>query len=70
MKLFWIPIVKTPRKTKIIHCAKTKNNIQAYFNLRICSIQSFFSVDSSLLPSRSLSSILFSRKNQGRKTQY
>jgi len=30
MKLFWIPIVKTPRKTKILHFVKTQNNIQGY----------------------------------------
>jgi len=70
MKLFWILIVKTPRTTKIIHFAKKQNNIQAFFDLHTRPIQSFVSVDSSLLSSRSLCSILFSRKNHSRKTQY
>jgi len=33
--LFSIPIVKTPRKTKIMHFTKQQNNVQAFSNLHI-----------------------------------
>jgi len=35
MELVWIPIVKTPTKTKIIHFTKKQNNVPAYVNLHI-----------------------------------
>jgi len=59
MKLFWIPIVVTPRKTKMIRFVKKQNNIQAFFNLHIHPIQSFFSVDSTFLK-KSLFDFIFS----------
>jgi len=35
MQLFWIPIVKTPRKTKVMHFTKKKNNVHTFVNLQI-----------------------------------
>jgi len=32
--LLWIPIVKTPRRTKIIDFTKKQNNAQAFLNIR------------------------------------
>jgi len=34
-------IVKTPRKTKIIHFTKKQNNVQPFVNLLICPIMLF-----------------------------
>ena len=65
MKLFGIPMVMAPRKTKIILFAKKQNNIQTFFNLHIHTIQSFFSVGSTFLK-KSLFDF-FSRKNRSRK---
>ena len=39
--LFWIPIVKTPRKTKIILFPKKQNNVQAFVNSHIHPIVLF-----------------------------
>jgi len=41
MQLFSIPIVKTPRKTKIIRFTKKQNNVPAFVNLLICPIMLF-----------------------------
>jgi len=41
MWLFSIPIVKTPRKTKIIHFTKKQNSVQAFVNLLIRPIVLF-----------------------------
>jgi len=35
MELFFIPILKTPRKTTIIHFTKKQNNVQAFVVLHI-----------------------------------
>jgi len=35
MQLFSIPIVKAPRKTKLINVTKKQNNVQAFVNLLI-----------------------------------
>ena len=59
MKLFWIPIDKTSRKTKIIHFPKKQNNIQAFFKMHIRPIQSYFSVDSTFFK-KSLLDFIFS----------
>jgi len=41
MLLFSIPIVKTPRNTKIIHFTTKQNNVQAFVNLLICLVMLF-----------------------------
>jgi len=42
MQLFRIPIVKTPRKTKIMHFTKKQKNAQAFVNLHIRPIILFY----------------------------
>jgi len=38
---YWIPIVKTPRKTTIMHYAKKQNNVHSFVTLHICPIVIF-----------------------------
>jgi len=42
MQLFWIPIVKIPRKTIIMHFTKRQNNFKAFVNLHIRPIILFY----------------------------
>jgi len=37
----WIPIVRTPKKTKIMYFPKKSDNVQAFVNLHICPIMFF-----------------------------
>jgi len=57
MQLFSIRIVKTLRKTKIVHFATKQNNVQTFGNLHICPFM--FSVDNTFFK-KSLFDFIFS----------
>jgi len=41
MQIFWIPTVRTPRKTKIMHFTTKQNNVQTFVNVHTCPLMFF-----------------------------